>query len=73
MSYDLVVAYRIYPRVSKTPPAFAHNKLALSELCLRSYAEALGDLRAKIYVLLDDCPPEYEALFAYTQGHSPYG
>jgi hypothetical protein len=62
---DLAVAYRIYPEVSK--PAiglpFSEDKYLLSEVCLRSFKESLGDLRAKIWVLLDGCPPEYEALF----------
>ena len=63
--YDLAVAYRIYPAVSK--PAlglpFSEDKYLLSEVCLRSFKESLGCLRAKIWVLLDGCPPEYEALF----------
>lgn len=62
---DLAVAYRIYPEVSKpaTGLPFSEDKYLLSEVCLRSFKESLGDLRAKIWVLLDGCPPEYEALF----------
>jgi hypothetical protein len=64
-SYDIAVAYRIYPRVAK--PAlglpFSGNKLQLSEVCLRSFKESLGSVRAKIWVLLDGCPEEYAALF----------
>lgn len=58
--YDLVVAYRIYPRVSKTPPVFGDDKYKLAELCLRSFKAALGTLRVKMQVLLDDCPPAYK-------------
>jgi hypothetical protein len=60
---DLAVAYRIYPGVSKSPAFFSTDKLRLSEMCLRSFEEALGTLRAKIYALLDGCPLEYETLF----------
>jgi hypothetical protein len=61
--YDVVVAYRIYPRVSKIPAMFANDKLRLARLCLRSFRESLGALRVKMFVLLDGCPPEFEALF----------
>jgi hypothetical protein len=61
--YDVVIAYRIYPQVSKQPLVFADDKLRLSELCLASLQRALGELRVKVYALLDNCPPEYEALF----------
>ena len=63
--WDLAVAYRIYPAVSK--PAigmpFSEDKYLLSEVCLKSFKESLGGLRVKIWVLLDGCPPEYAALF----------
>lgn len=61
--YDVAVAYRVYPRVGRTPPVFADNKLKLAELCLRSFQRSLGGTRVKIWALLDACPPEYEALF----------
>ncbi|MEI9991473.1 MAG: hypothetical protein WDM86_15695 [Rhizomicrobium sp.] len=61
--YDLAVAYRIYPGVSKIPPYHADNKYKMSELCLRSFKASLGTLKVKIWALLDGCPPEYEALF----------
>jgi hypothetical protein len=64
--FDLAVAYRIYPGVSKTPACFADDKYRLSELCLRSFKRALGGLRVKIWAILDGCPPEYEALFRDT-------
>lgn len=62
-NYDLAVAYRIYSKVSKVPPVFGDNKLKLAELCLRSFKNSLGSLRVKIWVLLDNCPSEYEELF----------
>ena len=67
---DLAVAYRIYPGISKTPAYFPADKYKLSELCLRSFRSSLGGLRARIWVLLDGCPPEYETLFRRTlSGH----
>lgn len=60
---DLAVAYRIYPGVSKSPAYFRTDKFRLSEMCLRSFNRALGGLRARIWVLLDSCPKEYESLF----------
>ncbi|MCX7736112.1 MAG: glycosyltransferase family 2 protein [Candidatus Kapabacteria bacterium] len=64
-SYDLVIAYRIYPGVSKIPPIFSDNKLKLSELCLISFKEALKDFNFKLYAILDNCPDEYKKLFNY--------
>ena len=61
--YDLVVAYRICPKISKVPPIYPDNKLKLSELCLKSFKESTKGLRVKIYALLDNCPVEYEQLF----------
>jgi hypothetical protein len=62
-AFDLAIAYRIYPKVSKVPPVYADDKLRLSELCLRSLRASLGDLKIKMFVLLDNCPPEYAELF----------
>lgn len=67
MSYDLAIAYRIYPQVSKPAQGlpFADNKLELSEVCLRSMLASLGALRAKFWVLLDGCPDSYEEMFRH--------
>jgi hypothetical protein len=62
---NLAIAYRIYPAISKPAVGlpFSEDKYLLSEVCLRSLKESLGGLRTKIWVLLDGCPPAYEALF----------
>jgi glycosyltransferase involved in cell wall biosynthesis len=60
---DLAIAYRIYPGISKTPAAWADDKFKLSTYGVRSFKQALGTLRIKMWVLLDGCPPEYEELF----------
>jgi hypothetical protein len=63
-SYDLAVAYRIYPKMSAArPPVFAEDKFKLAELCVKSFKDSLGGLRVKLWVLLNNCPPEYETLF----------
>jgi hypothetical protein len=61
--YDLAVAYRIYPQFAKEMAFYPQDKLKLCEICLQSFKESLGSFKAKIWVLLDNCPPEYEALF----------
>lgn len=69
--YDIAVAYRIYPKVA-TPALglpFSDDKLRLSDYCLRSFRDSLGPLRVKIWVLLDDCPAEYEDLFRQHFSH----
>jgi hypothetical protein len=45
------------------PPIFGDNKLKLAELCLKSFKNSLGALKVKMWVLLDNCPSEYEELF----------
>jgi hypothetical protein len=71
-TYDLAIAYRIYPKVAKPAAGlpFGDDKLKLAEICLRSFKESLGDLRVKIWTILDGCPQEYSALFQdYFQAH----
>jgi hypothetical protein len=64
-SYDLAIAYRIYPKVAESALGLplSDDKLRLSEICLRSFKEALGNLRVKLWVLLDGCTDEYSKLF----------
>lgn len=65
-TYDLAVAYRIYPGITKgkhPPPIYPRDKFKLAELCVKSFKKSLGSLKVKIWVLLDNCPPVYESLF----------
>lgn len=63
-SYDLAVAYRICPHLSRTPPPVCtDSKYNLAALCLRSFKDSLNDLKVKIWAILDNCPKEYEDLF----------
>jgi hypothetical protein len=62
--YDLAVCYRICPAMSRSAPAvFGGDKYLLSEVALESFKASLGKLSVKMWVLLDNCPPEYEKLF----------
>ncbi len=63
--YDLAVAYRIYPKVSKPSLGlpFDDDKLHQAELCVRSFKRAVASLKVKLWAVMDNCPPEYEAMF----------
>ena len=62
--YDVAVAYRVCPaQSSHPPPFFADDKYKLAAHCLESFRVSLAGVRAKLFVLLDGCPPEYETLF----------
>jgi len=60
--FDLAVCYRIYPGVSRDPMFGFKDKLALVRLNLETFRESLGDLKIKLWVLLDNCPPPYAEL-----------
>jgi hypothetical protein len=64
-TYDLAVAYRICPKVSRPAEGlpFADDKLRQAEIFLRSFRNSLGSLRVKIWAILDGCPEEYRELF----------
>jgi hypothetical protein len=61
--YDIAVACRVcsIPSNSK-PPIFAEDKLKLVEFCLKSFKASLGNLRAKMWIILTG-PAEYEQMF----------
>ncbi len=60
--YDVCVAYRIYPRVSKVPFIHPDNKFKLAEVGVSTFKTSLGALKAKVFFILDNCPPEYETM-----------
>lgn len=62
--YEVVVAYRIYPGVSKIPFVHADNKLKLTELGIRTIKQSFGLTKAKFFFLLDNCPIEYQAMIS---------
>jgi hypothetical protein len=63
--YDVAVAYRVSPHLSQSTVGFpfSGDKLKLSEICLRSFRESLGNLRVKVWVLLDGCSADYASIF----------
>src|SRR5882757_6226720 len=62
-AYDVAATYRIYSKMSRNPPpVFTDNKFKLAELCFNSFKNSLAGLRVKVWVILNDCPPEYEAM-----------
>jgi hypothetical protein len=56
--YDLVIALRAYPGISKRPLLHRDSKPRLLELSIRSLVKAVGDLKVKFHVLLDRETPE---------------
>jgi hypothetical protein len=62
-NYDVAICYRIYPKISKIPPIYPDDKFKLSELCLASLVKSLDGIKAKWFVILDNCPPEYREMF----------
>lgn len=61
-AYDLTVAIRIYPGISKDPVFFRDSKLIMVENMLHSFLRGIGNLRVKFILLLDHCPAEYHHL-----------
>ncbi len=61
--YDISIAYRIYPKISKSIAFNINEKFILAHLCLKSFKKSLGSLKVKVWALLDNCPPKYENLF----------
>lgn len=69
--FDLAVCYRIYPRVSGNSIFAFKDKLALTQLNLETFREAVGDLKIRMWVLLDNCPPAYEKLLTSIFPNTP--
>src|SRR2546426_1984482 len=61
--WDLAVCYRIYPNLSRTPMLNFRDKWSLASAALHSFREGVGSLNARIWVVLDNCPPIYQELF----------
>lgn len=58
--YDIVIAYRCYPNISKKPFLRANDKLGMICGWLSSMVRCLWDLKAKIYIIDDWCPITWE-------------
>lgn len=62
MSYDMVVAWRIYPGVSKTPIIHSSDKFELVKTCLLSFLHSASGIKIKYHFILDGCPENYDKL-----------
>jgi hypothetical protein len=60
--FEIAVAWRIYPGVSKSPIIHPANKLKLVQTSLLSFIQSAGRLKISYYFILDGCPPEYSLL-----------
>lgn len=68
MKYDIVIAHRVCPALSKTAVGFA-DKRSMVEATTKSLKTALRDLAVRLVVILDDCR-EYEEIFRKEFGAS---
>ncbi len=62
--FDLAIALRVYPGISKVPPLYPNNKFKLIELCFDSFVKFLGNVKPYIWIILDACPENYQEIFA---------
>ncbi|GAG69137.1 unnamed protein product, partial [marine sediment metagenome] len=44
-------------------PFFFKDKFNLVKVCLHSFKSCLGSINARIWAILDKCPPNYALLF----------
>jgi hypothetical protein len=69
--YDLVVAYRVYPKFSNAYLKISRyfnfkTKFDLFHACLLSFKEATKGLKLKMFAILDKCPEIYIDVFKDT-------
>jgi hypothetical protein len=62
--FELAVCYRIYPRLSGDPILGFRDKRVMVHINLETFRAAIGNLKIKVWLLLDNCPPDYEKLAA---------
>jgi hypothetical protein len=58
-AFDVAVAWRIYPGVSKTPLIHADDKLAMVATNVKSFHQSAQGLKVRYYFILDGCPERY--------------
>lgn len=59
--YDIVIAHRVSPGIAKLAVGF-DNKLDMVRETTRSLLAALVGIKAKIILILDGCPPDYDSI-----------
>jgi hypothetical protein len=57
--FDIAVAWRIYPLVSKTPLVHPNDKFRLVKTSLLSFKNSMKGLKVSFFFILDGCPKEY--------------
>ena len=64
-TYNVAIALRTYAgtKPSRTRAIFHDNKYKLFKLCLKSLKDSLGNLKVKMFALLDSCSIEWEESF----------
>jgi hypothetical protein len=58
-NFDLAIALRVYPKISKEPLGNFENKFDLFRVSFKSLLASLAPLQAKFYVILDSCDQRY--------------
>jgi len=63
--FDFAAAYRVFYKMGRPPnfPEFGGDKFLLTKVAFRSFKRAIGAFKVKLWVLLGDCPPQYENFF----------
>jgi hypothetical protein len=62
--YDFAIAYRVYPKMGREAlPVFGGDKFLLTRVAFRSFVQSVRNFKVKLWLLLDTCPPSYEAFF----------
>ena len=71
MKYNVVIAHRVSPCLSKTAVGFS-SKFELVRTCSNTLKAAIGKISGmvKLYVILDGCDKEYEELYNRLFSHS---
>ena len=60
MKYDVAIAYRCYPKISKDPKYWNDDKLKMIKYGLKSLVLCLGNLKAKFFIIADWIPNEWK-------------
>ncbi len=60
--YDIAVAWRIYPGISKKPLICSDSKFELVKTSFLSFLRSVKNLKISYYFILDGCPQEYKKM-----------
>jgi hypothetical protein len=57
--FDVAIALRVYPGISKQPIGDFTNKFELFQISFLSLIDSIGEVSARFYVILDGCDDRY--------------